>query len=100
MRGIYICVECIYVWNVYMHEMHMCIPCICAFHAYVHGIYSKYMRTGKADISGIIRIGVHISTVSERHKLFLKLFIMAGVYGDGGTECLKESFNSFVAVNG
>lgn len=58
------------------------------------------MRAGKADISGIIRIGVHISTVSERHKLFLKLFIMAGVYGDGGTECLKESFNSFVAVNG
>ena len=83
MRGIYICVECIYVWNVYM----------C-------GMYSKYVRTGKEGISGIISIGVHIRTVSERHKLFLKLFIMAGVYGDGGTECLKESFNSFVAVNG
>ena len=100
MRGIYICVECIYVWNVYMCGMYICMKCICAFHAYVHGIYSKYMRAGKEGISEIIRIGVHISAVSERHKLFLKLFVMAGVYGDGGTECLKESFNSFVTVNG
>jgi hypothetical protein len=88
------------MWNVYMRRMHICMKCICAFHAYVHGIYSKYMRAGKEGISEIIRIGVHISAVSERHKLFLKLFVMAGVYGYGGTECLKESFNSFVAVNG
>ena len=54
------------------------------------------MRAGKEGISEIIRI----SAVSERHKLFLKLFVMAGVYGYGGTECLKESFNSFVTVKG
>ena len=89
-----------HAWNIYICGMYICMKCICAFHAYVHGIYSKYMRTGKEGISGIIRIGVHIRTVSERHKLFLKLFIMAGFYGDGGTECLKESFNSFVTVNG
>ena len=100
MHSMYICIPCIYAFHAYVHSMHMCISCICAFHAYVHGIYSKYMRTGKVGISGIIRIGVHISAVSERHKLFLKLFIMAGFYGDGGTECLKESFNSFVTVNG
>ena len=77
------------MWNVYMRRMHICMKCICAFHAYVHGIYSKYMRAGKEGISEIIRIGVHISAVSEWHELLLKLDIVPCLYRYRCAENLK-----------